>query len=47
LVKLLAKGGRNGDAAVLRQLIGTPTDFATWVKTKLAPRLVEQVVPTP
>jgi uncharacterized protein YbjT (DUF2867 family) len=45
LVKLLAKGGRNGDAAVLKQLIGTPTDFATWVKTTLAPRLVQQVVP--
>ena len=33
------KGERGGDRKVLKQLIGTPTDFATWVKTDLAPKL--------
>jgi len=39
LMKVLMKGERGGDAAMLKQLIGTPTDFATWVKLHLAPRL--------
>ena len=39
MLKMLTKGERHGDARVLKKLIGTPTDFATWVKTILAPRL--------
>lgn len=39
MLKFLSKGDRHGDAAVLRQLIGTPTDFSTWVETTLAPVL--------
>ena len=41
LMKMLAEGGRNGDRKVLKQLIGTPTDFATWVKLNLVPRLAD------
>ncbi len=39
MLKFLAKGDCPGDAAVLKKLIGTPTDFATWVKTSLVPAL--------
>jgi len=39
MVKFLSKGERHGDASVLKKLIGTPTDFTTWVKTKLVPAL--------
>lgn len=39
MLKFLAKGDRHGDAAVLKKLIGTPTDFAMWVKERLVPAL--------
>ncbi len=39
MLKMLTKGERHGDAGVLKKLIGTPTDFASWVKTNLVPRL--------
>ena len=39
MLKLLSKGERHGDSTTMKKLIGTPTDFATWVKLNLAPRL--------
>lgn len=39
MLKLLSKGDRHGDPATMKRLIGTPTDFAKWVKTKLVPAL--------
>lgn len=39
MLKFLSRGERHGDAAVLKKLIGTPTDFATWVKERLVPAL--------
>ena len=39
MLKLLSRGERHGDNTTMKKLIGTPTDFATWVKLNLVPRL--------
>lgn len=39
MIRMLSKGDRHGDSTRMKQLVGTPTDFATWVKTKLVPAL--------